>query len=91
MDMEMKNIICYLSSNLPFEKILLEKFVDWINFLLQVIEYVQYLQEKVQRYEASYEGWSSEPTKLIPWVCFLLNAFCLLGLNIYFCVCGLSS
>ena len=83
--------ICYLSRNLPFEKILLERFLEWNNVLLQVIEYVQFLQENVQKYEGTYQGWSSEPTKLIPWVCFLLNAFCLLGLNIYFCVCGLSS
>lgn len=35
---------------------------------LQVIEYVQYLQEKVQKYEGSYQGWSQEPSKLMPWV-----------------------
>lgn len=35
---------------------------------MQVIEYVQYLQEKVQKYEGSYQNWSGEPTKLIPWV-----------------------
>ncbi|PON76736.1 Basic helix-loop-helix transcription factor [Trema orientale] len=40
---------------------------DTASFLLEVIEYVQYLQEKVQKYEGSYQGWSSEPTKLIPW------------------------
>lgn len=35
---------------------------------MQVIEYVQYLQEKVQKHEGSYQGWSPEPTKLMPWV-----------------------
>lgn len=35
---------------------------------LQVIEYVQYLQERVQKYEGSYQGWSQEPSKLMPWV-----------------------
>ncbi|PSR85010.1 Transcription factor like [Actinidia chinensis var. chinensis] len=40
---------------------------DTASFLLEVIEYVQYLQEKVQKYEGSYQGWSSEPTKLMPW------------------------
>ncbi|OAY31183.1 transcription factor BIM2 [Manihot esculenta] len=40
---------------------------DTASFLLEVIEYVQFLQEKVQKYEGSYQGWSSEPTKLIPW------------------------
>ncbi|XP_020537517.1 transcription factor BIM2 isoform X2 [Jatropha curcas] len=40
---------------------------DTASFLLEVIEYVQYLQEKVQKYEGSYQGWTSEPTKLMPW------------------------
>lgn len=40
---------------------------DTASFLLEVIEYVQYLQEKVQKYEGSYPGWNSEPMKLIPW------------------------
>lgn len=39
-----------------------------MNALLQVIEYVKYLQENVQKYEGSYPGWSSEPAKLMPWV-----------------------
>ncbi|KAH9606284.1 hypothetical protein KSS87_014952 [Heliosperma pusillum] len=32
-----------------------------------VIEYVQLLQEKVQKYEGSYQGWGAEPTKMTPW------------------------
>lgn len=40
---------------------------DTASFLLEVIEYVQVLQEKVQKYEGSYEAWSTEPTKLMPW------------------------
>ncbi|KAJ4836000.1 hypothetical protein Tsubulata_031927 [Turnera subulata] len=40
---------------------------DTASFLLEVIEYVQYLQEKVQKFEGPYQGWSSEPTKLMPW------------------------
>ncbi|KAF7809002.1 Transcription factor BIM2 [Senna tora] len=40
---------------------------DTASFLLEVIEYVQYLQEKVQKYEGSYQGWTNEPTKLMPW------------------------
>ncbi|XP_030513934.1 transcription factor BIM2 isoform X2 [Rhodamnia argentea] len=40
---------------------------DTASFLLEVIEYVRYLQEKVHKYEDSYQGWSSEPTKLMPW------------------------
>uniref|UniRef100_A0A5B6YZX9 BHLH domain-containing protein n=1 Tax=Davidia involucrata TaxID=16924 RepID=A0A5B6YZX9_DAVIN len=40
---------------------------DTASFLLEVIEYVQYLHEKVQKYEESYQGWSPEPTKLMPW------------------------
>ncbi|CAO2817316.1 unnamed protein product [Amaranthus hypochondriacus] len=41
---------------------------DKASLLLEVIEYVQYLQEKVQVYEGSYQQvWSHEPTKLTPW------------------------
>ncbi|KAF4402721.1 hypothetical protein G4B88_012506 [Cannabis sativa] len=40
---------------------------DTASFLLEVIEYVQFLQEKVHKFEGSYQGWSAEPTKLIPW------------------------
>lgn len=40
---------------------------DTASFLLEVIEYVQYLQEKVQKYEGSYQGLTPEPTKLMPW------------------------
>lgn len=40
---------------------------DKASFLLEVIQYVQFLQDKVQMYEGSYQGWSLEPTKLIPW------------------------
>ncbi|XWS47519.1 hypothetical protein CRYUN_Cryun14cG0159400 [Craigia yunnanensis] len=40
---------------------------DKASFLLEVIEYIQFLQEKLQMYEGSYQGWSQEPTKLIPW------------------------
>ncbi|KAJ1406493.1 Myc-type, basic helix-loop-helix [Sesbania bispinosa] len=40
---------------------------DKASFLLEVIEYIQFLQEKLQIYEQTYEGWNQEPTKLIPW------------------------
>ncbi|XP_031273274.1 transcription factor BIM2 isoform X1 [Pistacia vera] len=40
---------------------------DTASFLLEVIEYVQFLQEKLQKYEGTYQDWSSEPTKLMPW------------------------
>ncbi|VFQ91312.1 unnamed protein product [Cuscuta campestris] len=39
---------------------------DKASFLLEVIEYIQFLQEKVQKYEGSYQGWEHEPTKF-PW------------------------
>lgn len=35
---------------------------------MQVIEYIQFLQEKVDKYEGSYQGWNQEPPKLMPWV-----------------------
>ncbi|EPS62731.1 hypothetical protein M569_12059, partial [Genlisea aurea] len=42
---------------------------DTASFLLEVIHYVQSLQEKVQKYEGgSYQTWSLEPAKLMPWV-----------------------
>ncbi|XP_055809854.1 transcription factor BIM2-like isoform X2 [Solanum dulcamara] len=40
---------------------------DTASFLFEVIQYIQYLQETVQKYEGSYQPWSSEPTKLMPW------------------------
>ncbi|XP_024024838.1 transcription factor BIM1 isoform X3 [Morus notabilis] len=40
---------------------------DKASFLLEVIEYIQFLQEKVQKYEGSYQGWNNEPAKLLPW------------------------
>ncbi|CAL5367525.1 unnamed protein product [Camellia sinensis] len=40
---------------------------DKASFLLEVIQYIQFLQEKLQMYEGSYQGWSQEPTKLMPW------------------------
>ncbi|KAG9153662.1 hypothetical protein Leryth_008583 [Lithospermum erythrorhizon] len=40
---------------------------DTASFLSEVIQYVQFLQEKVQKYEGSGQAWSSEPTKLMPW------------------------
>ncbi|KAL1322900.1 hypothetical protein HN51_067913 [Arachis hypogaea] len=40
---------------------------DKASFLLEVIEYIQFLQEKLQIYEQTCEGWNQEPTKLIPW------------------------
>ncbi|KAL4568589.1 hypothetical protein LXL04_024204 [Taraxacum kok-saghyz] len=40
---------------------------DRASFLLEVIQYIQFLQEKLQLYEGTYHGWSPEPTKLMPW------------------------
>ncbi|KFK33226.1 hypothetical protein AALP_AA6G346700 [Arabis alpina] len=40
---------------------------DKASFLLEVIEYIQFLQEKVQLYEGSQQMWYQAPTKLIPW------------------------
>lgn len=40
---------------------------DKASFLLEVIEYIQFLQEKVRKYESSPpQGWYHEPAKLIP-------------------------
>ncbi|KAK6913404.1 Myc-type, basic helix-loop-helix (bHLH) domain [Dillenia turbinata] len=40
---------------------------DKASFLLEVVEYIQFLQEKLRLYEGSYQGWSQEPTKSMPW------------------------
>ncbi|XP_059641851.1 transcription factor BIM2-like isoform X2 [Cornus florida] len=40
---------------------------DKASFLLEVIQYIQFLQEKLNMYEGSYQSWSQEPSKLMPW------------------------
>ncbi|XP_074308366.1 transcription factor BIM2-like [Silene latifolia] len=41
---------------------------DKASLLLEVIEYIQFLQEKLQVYEGSYQQvWNQDPTKLTPW------------------------
>lgn len=40
---------------------------DKASFLLEVIEYIQFLQEKVHKYEGSFQGWNHESAKLMPW------------------------
>ncbi|KAI3970764.1 hypothetical protein MKX01_024411 [Papaver californicum] len=40
---------------------------DKASFLLEVIEYIQFLQEKVTKYEGPFQGWNQEPAKLMPW------------------------
>ncbi|PKI31447.1 hypothetical protein CRG98_048160 [Punica granatum] len=40
---------------------------DKASFLLEVIEYIQFLQERVQKYEGSYPGWNYEPAKMMTW------------------------
>ncbi|XP_011021100.1 PREDICTED: transcription factor BIM2-like isoform X2 [Populus euphratica] len=52
---------------------------DKASFLLEVIEYVQFLQDKLQIYEGSYEGWSQEPAKLLPWKNYSASAESRLG------------
>ncbi|KAH6803059.1 hypothetical protein C2S51_034505 [Perilla frutescens var. frutescens] len=39
---------------------------DKASFLLEVIQYIHFLQEKLQMYEGSCQGWSSESTKCLP-------------------------
>lgn len=42
------------------------------SILMQVIQYIQFLQEKLQMYEGSCQGWSSESTKCLPLVKFYM-------------------
>nr|QDL88395.1 transcription factor BIM2-like isoform X6 [Cymbidium ensifolium] len=48
---------------------------DKASFLLEVIEYIQFLQEKLQKYESIYPGWSDETAKLMPWVKVYFRSF----------------
>ncbi|XP_055825947.1 transcription factor BIM2-like [Solanum dulcamara] len=40
---------------------------DRASFMLEVIQYIKFLQEKLQMYEGTNQGWSAEPSKLLPW------------------------
>ncbi|WOL12108.1 transcription factor BIM1-like [Canna indica] len=40
---------------------------DKASFLLEVIEYIRFLQEKVQKFESSYSTWNQDNAKLTPW------------------------
>ncbi|XP_018445697.1 transcription factor BIM1 isoform X1 [Raphanus sativus] len=40
---------------------------DKASFLLEVIEYIQFLQEKTSKYETPYQGWNHDPAKLLNW------------------------
>lgn len=42
-------------------------------FFIQVIEYIRFLQEKAQKYEASFPEWNQENAKLLPWVIVFPN------------------
>jgi hypothetical protein len=35
---------------------------------MQVIEYIRFLQEKVQKHEATFPEWNQENAKILPWV-----------------------
>lgn len=35
---------------------------------MQVIEYIRFLQEKVQKYESTFPEWNQENAKMLPWV-----------------------
>ncbi|KAI7731801.1 hypothetical protein M8C21_010796 [Ambrosia artemisiifolia] len=40
---------------------------DKASFLLEVIEYIQFLQDKVHKFEDSCRGWNNESSSVIPW------------------------
>ncbi|KAJ8563172.1 hypothetical protein K7X08_031624 [Anisodus acutangulus] len=55
---------------------------DKASFLLEVIEYIQFLQEKVHKYEGSYQGLENKPSTL-PWVnSWSFSLFCLLTIGL---------
>ncbi|CAL9106514.1 unnamed protein product [Musa acuminata var. zebrina] len=41
---------------------------DKASFLLEVIEYIQFLQKKVQKYESACPEWNQKNSKLMPWI-----------------------
>ncbi|XP_019451865.1 PREDICTED: transcription factor BIM1-like isoform X3 [Lupinus angustifolius] len=40
---------------------------DKASFLLEVIEYIHFLQDKVHKHEGSFQEWNHESEKLVPW------------------------
>ncbi|XP_025801930.1 transcription factor BIM2-like isoform X10 [Panicum hallii] len=48
---------------------------DKATFLLEVIEYIRFLQEKVQKYEATFPEWNQENAKLLPWSNMYFRSF----------------
>ncbi|THU57704.1 hypothetical protein C4D60_Mb03t06310 [Musa balbisiana] len=41
---------------------------DKASFLLEVIEYIRFLQKKVQKYESACPEWNQKNSKLMPWI-----------------------
>jgi hypothetical protein len=48
-------------------------------FLLQVIEYIRFLQEKAQKYEATFPEWNQENPTMLPWVIASLSKAAMLA------------
>ncbi|KQJ98763.1 hypothetical protein BRADI_3g38970v3 [Brachypodium distachyon] len=48
---------------------------DKASFLLEVIEYIRFLQEKVQKYEVSYPEGNQENGKIVPWANMYFRSF----------------
>ncbi|CAL5073815.1 unnamed protein product [Urochloa decumbens] len=48
---------------------------DKATFLLEVIEYIRFLQEKVQKYEATLPEWNQENAKMLPWSNMYFRSF----------------
>ncbi|KAM0861184.1 hypothetical protein ACQ4PT_046047 [Festuca glaucescens] len=54
---------------------------DKASFLLEVIEYIRFLQEKVQKYEVSYPEWNQENANMVPWANMYFRSFWKNGQN----------
>ncbi|XP_020083177.1 transcription factor BIM2-like isoform X2 [Ananas comosus] len=48
---------------------------DKASFLLEVIEYIRFLQERVQKYESSCPEWNEDNVKMMPWVKVYFRSF----------------
>lgn len=42
--------------------------LEIMQLYVQVIEYIQFLKEKVEKSESGYPVWNQETIKMIPWV-----------------------
>ncbi|OAY73738.1 Transcription factor BIM2 [Ananas comosus] len=78
-----KSSICYSGSRIALDEFqILRELIphsdqkrDKASFLLEVIEYIRFLQERVQKYESSCPEWNEDNVKMMPWVKVYFRSF----------------